>query len=385
MRGTPGATRDAPQLMPATFWNRLWARLGAELRELTRINASDRLWQMPLAAALAMGLPLLAGVHFGRMDLGLVGSLGGLAFLYITPTPLHHRMVALMACAFGMVACYTLGVLSHSFASLVLPVLVAASVLAMMVCRYYAIAPPGSLFFIMAASIGAYTPAHPAQIPALVGVFTLGALSACLIALAYSVYTLRLRAPVPVPPLPAATFDFVVFDSVVIGAFVGLALALAQVLGLDRPYWAPVSCLAVIQGASLRAVWNRQLQRVLGTAAGLLLAWGLLALPLGPGAVVLTMMALSFAIELLVVRHYAFAVMLVTPLAILLAEAATLGQSPPAALIQARFLDTALGCAVGLAGGVCLHSARFRSAVGRPMRRLIPARLLARASAPPSP
>jgi hypothetical protein len=28
----------------------------------------------------------------------------------------------------------------------------------------------------------------------------------------------------------------------------------------------PVSCLAVLQGASLRAVWNRQFQRLLGTA-----------------------------------------------------------------------------------------------------------------------
>lgn len=363
-------------MKPATSWTRLRALLDAELRELTRINASDRLWQMPMAAALAMGLPLLAGVHFDRMDLGLVGSLGGLVFLYVMHTPLHHRMVALMACAFGMVACYTLGVLSHPFPSLILPMLVVASILVTMVCRFYALAPPGSLFFIMAASVGAYTPVERAQIPTVVGVFTMAAVLACLIALVYSVYTLRLRAPAPVPPLPTATFDFVVFDSVVIGAFVGLSLALAQALALGRPYWVPVSCLAVIQGASLRAVWNRQLQRVLGTAAGLLLSWGLLALPLGPWTVVLTMMALSFAIELVVVRHYAFAVMLITPLTILLAEAATLGHSPPTVLMQARFVDTALGCMVGLAGGICLHSPRFRSVVGRQMRRLIPARMI---------
>lgn len=36
----------------------------------------------------------------------------------------------------------------------------------------------------------------------------------------------------------------------------------------------------MIQGASLRAVWTRQLHRVLGTSIGLLLAWGLLLLPL---------------------------------------------------------------------------------------------------------
>jgi hypothetical protein len=37
------------------------------------------------------------------------------------------------------------------------------------------------------------------------------------------------------------------------------------------------------------------------------------------------MMALSFIIEVLVVRHYGLAVVFITPLTILLAEAATLG------------------------------------------------------------
>ncbi|MBX3622206.1 MAG: FUSC family protein [Rhizobacter sp.] len=346
-----------------------------ELRELTRVNQSDRLWQMALAASLAMGLPLLAGVYFGHLNLGLVGSLAGLVFLYITHTPLHHRMVALMACAFGMNACYALGVLCHPFTGLLLPVITVVSMLVMMVSRYYALAPPGGLFFIMALAIGAYTPVGWAQVPVMVGVFTLGTLLACVIAFLYSLLSLRLRAPVPVQPLPPPSFDFVVFDPVVIGVFVGLSLAVAQLLQLERPYWVPVSCVAVIQGASLRAVWNKQLQRVLGTAAGLVVAWGVLSLPLGPWGLALTMMGLSFVVEVLVVRHYALAVTLITPLTMLLAEAANLGHAQPALLMQARFIDTVLGCAMGLLGGVCLHSAAFRAAVGRPLRALVPARL----------
>lgn len=56
------------------------------------INASDRLWQMPFAAALASGLPLLVGAYFDRMDYGLVSSLGGMVFLSLPNTPLSHRM-----------------------------------------------------------------------------------------------------------------------------------------------------------------------------------------------------------------------------------------------------------------------------------------------------
>lgn len=363
-------------MMCLNWWSRLQALIYAELRHLATIQSSDRVWQMPVGAALASGLPLLVGAYFGRMDYGLVSSLGGLVFLYLPGTPLYHRMVSVMACAFGMIACYTTGVMSHFFPPAMMPMLVITSILVTMVCRFYNLGPPGSLFFIMAASIGAYSPITLMQLPLMVGLIAMGSMLACLIAFLYSVYILRLYPPKPVAPLPAPTFDFVVFDSVVIGAFVGISLALAQVLQLEKAYWVPVSCLAVIQGASLRAVWTRQIHRVAGTSVGLLLALGILMLPLDSWSISLLMMALTFVIEFTVVRHYAFAAIFITPLTILLAEAATLGQGVAGTLIRARFFDTVLGCLVGLVGGVCLHSPRFREVVGRAIRQLIPSRLL---------
>jgi uncharacterized membrane protein YccC len=357
-------------------WAELKRLMRAELQHLLTIKPSDRQWQMPFTAALATGLPLLVGAYFDHLNYGLVSSLGGLVFLYLPDTPLSHRMVALMACAFAMTACYTLGVMSHFFPLLMMPVLIFIAILVSMVCRVYVLGPPGSLFFIMAAAIGAYSPLEVLQVPLMVGLLTMGSLLACLIAFFYSLYTLRFRAPQPASPLPPATFDFVVFDSVVIGIFVGISLALAQALQLQKAYWVPVSCLAVIQGASLRAVWNKQVHRVIGTGIGLLVAWGLLLLPLDKWTISLAFMVLTFVIETAVVRHYAFAAIFITPLTILLAEAATLGHGSPATLIQARFFDTVLGCLVGLVGGICLHSPRFRDVVGGQMRRLIPSRFV---------
>lgn len=351
-------------------WAELKRLVRTELQHLLTIKASDRLWQMPFAAALATGLPLLVGAYFDQLGYGLVSSLGGLVFLYLPDTPLYHRMVTLMACAFAMTACYTLGVMSHFFPLLMMPVLIFIAILVTMVCRFYALGPPGSLFFVMAAAIGAYSPLEVLQVPLMVGLVSMGALLACLIAFFYSIYTLRFRAPQPVSPLPPASFDFVVFDSVVIGMFVGISLALAQALQLEKAYWVPVSCLAVIQGVSLRAVWNKQLHRIVGTGIGLLVAWGLLLLPLNQWTISLIMMLLAFVIETAVVRHYAFAAIFITPFTILLVEAATLGHGSPSPLMQARFFDTVLGCLVGLAGGVCLHSPRFRNVVGRQMLRL---------------
>jgi len=58
-------------------WGKLESLLRAEMHQLMTINASDRLWQMPFAAALASGLPLLVGAYFDRVDYGLVSSLAG--------------------------------------------------------------------------------------------------------------------------------------------------------------------------------------------------------------------------------------------------------------------------------------------------------------------
>lgn len=362
---------DSPHT-PWWAWSRFQALLRAELAQLTTVHASDRPWQMPLAAALSAGLPLMVGAWFGRLDYGLASSLGGMVFLYVPRTALHHRMVTLMACAFGMSACYALGLMSHFWPALMAPALATITVLVTMVCRFYAVGPPGSFFFVMAAAIGAYMPIQVADFPLYVGLLTLGGVLACLVTLLYSVWILRSRDPLPVTPLPVPTFDFVVFDSVVIGLFVGLSVLVAQALGLERAYWVPVSCIAVIAGASLRAVWTKQLQRILGTALGLLLAWGAMALPFNPWLIGVMVMVLTFIIESLVVRQYAMAAVFITPLTLLLAESAGFEQQSTTVVLQARFVDIVLGSVIGLIGGACIHSRRFRAAVSPWLRRLLP-------------
>jgi hypothetical protein len=356
-------------------WHRLRLSVWTEWLHLATVKRSDRRWQMPFCAALASGLPLLIGSYFGHLEYGLVSSLGGMVFLYAPPTKLSHRMVSLMAFAFCMSACYTLGVMAHFFPVLLVPVLAGLTVLVTMLCRFYTVGPPGGLFFIMAASIGAYSPIDVLQVPLQVGLLTMGCLLACVIAFLYSLYILRVQAPQPAAPLPPPNFDYLVFDPVVIGLFVGLSLALAQTLQLQRAYWVPVSCLAVIQEVTLRGVWTKQVHRIAGTAVGLLLARALLALPLDAWGVSIAMIGLNFLIETLVVRHYALAVVFITPLTIFLAEAAQLGHGSPDVMLQARLLDIVLGSVAGLAGGFCLHSPRFRAVLGRQIRRLYPSRL----------
>ncbi|MEJ8834979.1 FUSC family protein [Ramlibacter sp. AN1133] len=343
-----------------------------EFRQLASVNASDRPWEMPVAAALASGLPIFIGAAFGELGLGLVASVGGLVFLHLPATRLPHRMAWLMACAFGMTGSYAMGLVGHLYPPLLVPLLVIIAIVVTMVCRFYAAPPPGSLFFVMAAAIGAYTPAHGRDALVQVGALALGTVLAVAIAFLYSLHIVSRRGvPAPSAP-PDPEFDFVVVDSVVIGAFVGLSLLAAQALQLDRPYWVPVSCLAIIQGASLRAAWSRQLQRIVGTALGLLVFLAIAQLPLDAWGVACVLTVLTLVIETLVVRHYGLATVFITPLTILLAEAAQGPAMAPQRIMQARLVDTIVGATIGLAGAACLHSPRLRAVLGAGLRRMLP-------------
>ncbi len=92
------------------------------------------------------------------MTEGVIASLGALTFLYLPATALHHRMGMLLACSFGMVTCYSLGMFGAFAPAARVPLIGIATMLATMVARYYRLGPPGGLFFVMAAAIGAYSP-----------------------------------------------------------------------------------------------------------------------------------------------------------------------------------------------------------------------------------
>ena len=351
----------------------LRAFLKNEWQSLCTIQKVDQPWQRPFAAALSVGMPSLIGALFGRMDYGLIASLGGQAFFYLPETPMHHRMMQLFAAAFAMTACYALGQISHFFPAATILAMTFISIVVTMLCRFYRV-NRGGTYLIMVAAISAFSPSDLPEIPLKVGLFTLGCLFACVIAFFYSLIILCRRPAQPVAPLPPATFDFVVFDSVIIGVFVGLSLSFAYLCQLERAYWVSISCLVIVSGINVRAMWVKDIHRLLGTCLGLLMAWGLLSLPLNIWSITLALITLCFLKESLMMRHYLSAVTFITPLAILLADAATLDPNEVKPLIEARFYDTLLGCLTGFVGGLCLFNARFREIVGNWMRALLPAR-----------
>ncbi|MBM7457253.1 putative membrane protein YccC [Oceanisphaera litoralis] len=333
-------------------------KIAQDIRLMLVFNKSNRPWHFPLIASLCVGLPVLLGAYFGRFDYGILACMGGLVILYLPQAPVARRMVTMVVCSFGFTVCFTLGVLASFnpwFSALMLGV---TTLLITLICRYWALPPPGRFFFIMIASVASTLPFDLSQVPTQVGLMALGGMLACMLAFGYS-----LLVPAEAQPAPAISaierhILVIMLESAIFGVFVGGSFLLAHLLGLDNPYWVPISCAAIMQGNSFKMVWHRQIHRIAGTAIGMGLAWVIFALSLEPLQLAVVIILLNFIIESLVVRNYGMAVIFITPLTVLLAEVAAHTLSPEQ-LVLTRMFDIILGSVIGLVGGWVLHHPRL--------------------------
>lgn len=131
-----------------------------------------------------------------------------------------------------------------------------------------------------------------------------------------------------------------------VGVATLLAGAAASALGLERAYWTMAAAVLMLhQGLDLVRTLQRGIERMLGTWAGLMIAW--LVISSHPTGLWLaaTLMTFQFLIEIFVVRNYAIAVAFITPVALTIAAGGH-ALVDVHHLMIARGIDTTLGCAV---------------------------------------
>lgn len=340
-----------------------------ELKSLLELKKTERLWPVPVLASLCVGLPLLIGYYFGRLDYGILSSMAGLVILYLPETNVARRMITLLTCSFGFMISIVIG-LFFSFNPVVSSLVLGLFAMSVYwVVNYFGIKPPGTFFFILIASVASCMPFDLEKIPTRVGLIGMGAMLACLLALFYSLYSAKRNVVKTALILVRKNNHITLFESGIVGFFIFLSLLIGHSLQLSNPYWLPVSCLAVMQGASLHQVWQRSLQRVLGTFIGLGLAWLLLLLKMTPLTICVFIMVLQFIVEMLVVRHYGLAVIFITPLTLLMAEAGSAMTVDANTLISERFMDILLGSVIGWIAGWFLHHQQLRHHAERQIRK----------------
>lgn len=344
------------------------ALIAGELAHLLTINRSKRPWHMPIIAAIAISFPVFVGAYFDALSSGIKASLGAMVILNLPLVgKLPYRLVTLMAWGFAMSLCFAFGLVAQQVPILRLPIFMLMAFGVIIFGRYYRQPPPAGLFVMMAGAIALFIPLPLEDIMSATGLVMLGSGVALVMGLLYSLFLLATR---PITPTPSYSYEpDTLTESIIVAAFVSLALLIALLLNMSNPYWAAVSCFLIIQGIHLRTMWIKQIHRLLGTLIGIGLASWMLSWGLSLWGVASAILAMMLCIESLVDRHYGLAVVFITPLTIFIAE---YGSGLPLTadayqnVTHIRLLDTLLGCLVGLGGGVVMHSTNLRV----PLRRI---------------
>ncbi|MBS4194291.1 FUSC family protein [Lederbergia citri] len=144
--------------------------------------------------------------------------------------------------------------------------------------------------------------------------------------------------------------SIVLITSVRIGVITAIAAIIAYQFGFIRSYWIPLSCVAVMSGATIVTTFHRAIQRFLGTAIGIAIAGFILSFNPSGFVIVLLILVLTFITELFIVKNYGLAVLFFTPNALLIAESTSQGVFSFSYFAQARFIDIVIGSAIGLLG-----------------------------------
>jgi hypothetical protein len=324
-----------------------------QLKDLFSWSDIKRPWHLAVLAAVCVGIPALIGAATDQFAVATLSSLGAMVILYLPKTRTAHRMVTLAMCSFGFMVCFAVGSLSSFNPYLAALALGVLSFGAIVITRYYRLPSPGSFFFILVSALAIYLPFDLGKWTSNIGMVALGGILSCALAFVYSVMT-------GANDLPATKVETdpqvnaIILEAALVAFFIAFSYLFAIWLALPNALWVPISCAAILQGATYRMIWHRNVHRIVGTAIGMGVAWCLFSLQPNYWVLALSMIFFQFLVELLIVKNYGAAVIFITPLTVIMAEFTSVNMST-AVLLEHRLVDISIGSVIGIIGGTVFH------------------------------
>lgn len=316
-------------------------------RQLVAFGPHRGAHRVAIRAGVSLMVPLLLVWAFGRLDLSVYVAFGAFPSLYgrfdAVPSRLRMQVQAAVVMLVTMLVASAVSVFSAPVWVAVLVVVAVAGAVTVFSARWgwY---PPGALFQVFAAGVCVTVSAGPSAFWHVL-VFG-GATAAFALAVTYVGAVVRARAwriagvwrsrREPWPPWGEVAT--VVVGSLIAG-FVGFAL-----VGTHW-YWAMVAAVAALGGAGVQAKVVRGTQRLVGTVAGVVLTGVLLSLGMSPLVTILAAVVCQVGAELFVGRNYGFAMLFITPLALLMVSIGVPSESSQ--LLFDRAVETLIGVLIG--------------------------------------
>lgn len=328
--------------------------------DVVRLQHTPGAHRAGLRAGISVLVPLLLVVLTGHQHWAPYASFGAFTSLYGRFSG-HGDRLRMQATA-GVL--YVLVCLLATTASIALPVwgrVLVAMALAFgthLVATAQGYHPPGPLFFVFAYGGVSAVPDHSWHdlLPA-VGVSGLAAVFSMLVGIVgvsrHSDWRHRLVRAREHTPAPLARPDAVWMACWMLVA-VGVTGFVTTTWHLGHPWWAMITATAPLTAPHVTARLARGVQRSLGTAVGLVLAWAVVGLHPGALAMVLAIAVLQVLTETVVGRNYALGMFFMTPMAL------TMGQLahpwPVGVLLHDRALETLVGSLGGIGAAVAARS-----------------------------
>lgn len=321
-------------------------------RSAMRLGPHNGAHRVALRAGASVLVPLLVLWSIDRLDWSIYAAFGAFTSLYGRQRLGRPRVQLQATLALALTTSVALGVLvgiSPHRAWLAVPVAGLVAGIGSWVSDLEDWHPPGPLFMIFAFAAVASIPSHLDDLRAAVVVAGSSALFAVLVGSAGSLWRAARGASGEAsawhPRRTSAARRHVARS--VIGVLV--AGAVATGIGIGHPYWAMVSAVVPLAAKDLFPQLVRGLQRVVGTGLGLLTAGLLLSLDPGGLVLIMVVVVLQVGAELLVGRNYALALVVITPLALLMVHLAA--PTPTRTLLFDRGVETVIGVVIGILTG----------------------------------
>jgi hypothetical protein len=319
--------------------------------------------QVALRCAAGVFVPLATLLLLDRLDLAVFASFGAFTGIYGRNEPHARRFVLQLRAGLLMMLVMLLAALTaragEAFALTAAATtwiqVLATTVVAggcSLIVAWWRLRPAGSLFHIFAFAAIASIPNQPPLWQGMLVAALTVALS-LLIGMSSRVAPSR-RTPWVRPEPPrltpgekrSARLEAVGY-LVAAGAAGTLGTLAGEWLGFGHNYWAMVAAVVPLVGHTTRHRVSRGVQRIIGTALGLVLLAGILLLRPAPWQTVLVIAACQFGAEMFIARQYVLAQIFVTPLALI--TTLLVAPSSPGILLRDRILETVIGAAVGVA------------------------------------
>ncbi|GAA3287016.1 FUSC family protein [Nesterenkonia halobia] len=328
--------------------------------------------EVGLRAAVAVGVSLMVLHAAGAEDLAAYAAFAAFVILYGRGETYRRRLTTLAVVGtvfLAIIAAAMAVALRGSPDDAVVGGLAVVAALGMVVSQAMALKPFGPIFMVFAFGVISSIPLTPEQFLPRLGISAATVVFCLLLTLIGRPLRRlpgphrRLLGPLDSPrrALHALSDPALWGLAALAAAGTAAAMQLSSLVGLGHSYWAAVAVAACMPRPHAPLSLARIIHRVVGTTLGVGGAWALLVLDPPTPVVILLVAAFQFIAELFVVRVYWFALLFITPLALMVSH---LSQPRPVdQLVVDRVLDTLLGGLVLLPIMGVVHLVRRRAAV----------------------